>query len=389
MVNQLKVLIVEGQRGVGGLGSSGAFLDTALNPPSPDEKHRSYVATERISDLELGNKILADYRCVCLCGVGQIQEQEAIQLEKFVEQGGTLMLFMGDPVTAENYNATLYKHHLLPGPLTKRVSIGVDEQPRRFAFNAHGILNPLLADFANQENTGMESAEIYSYWQIDLRPDSKAQHILDFAPASGAKEEHPDPAIIVNPLGSGRVLFYATSADPESEWTTFMAHQAYPALMHMLLLGTVSSGDAWMNITIGQPLTVPTSVNLTTTPVLHDAAHMDIPLQQTTDEQGRAVVRTQPLQRPGLYSLSTGSENFKVCVNVPSDASDIRTIDNDHVKQALGGIDLHLEGDAAPAEIVETQQGRDLGWGVMAMVAVLLAAESFMAMRFGHHRRTQ
>ena len=85
---------------------------------------KSYVSTERISDLEFGNKILADYRCIDLCGVGQIQETQAAELEKFVRAGGTLMVFMGDPVTAENYNATLLKHHLLPGPLTKRVTVG-------------------------------------------------------------------------------------------------------------------------------------------------------------------------------------------------------------------------------------------------------------------------
>ena len=123
VVGQIKVLIVEGERGVGGQGSSGAFLDAALNPTgygtSDDSKSAGYIATERISDLELGNKVLTDYRCICLCGVGQIQDAEAAQLEQYVRQGGTVMVFMGDPVTAENYNATLYKHHLLPGPLTQ------------------------------------------------------------------------------------------------------------------------------------------------------------------------------------------------------------------------------------------------------------------------------
>ncbi len=131
---------------------------------------------------------MADYRCICLCGVGQIQDAEAAQLEQYVRQGGTVMVFMGDPVTAENYNATLYKHHLLPGPLTKRIMVSGDQTPRRFDFDPHRPLNRLLADFQDQEDTGMESAEVYSYWQMDLPADSTAERVLNFLPPDGAGE---------------------------------------------------------------------------------------------------------------------------------------------------------------------------------------------------------
>ena len=73
----LPVLIVEGERGMGALEGSGAFLDVALAPPAVDEfgttgGSGSYVTTERISDLELGNKILGEYRAVFLAGVGGV-----------------------------------------------------------------------------------------------------------------------------------------------------------------------------------------------------------------------------------------------------------------------------------------------------------------------------
>jgi hypothetical protein len=395
-VTQLKVLIVEGERGIGGLGSSGAFLDTALNPAvgaAAAHMPPSYVATERISDLELGNKILSDYRCICLCGVGQIQEAEAAQLEKFVRQGGTLMVFMGDPVTAENYNVTLYKHHLLPGPLTRRVTVAADQPARRFDFNPHRPLNRVLADFQNQENTGMEAAEIYSYWQVALPANSPAQRVLDFLPPDDAKAQPRDPAITVQSLGHGQVVFYATSADPNSEWTTFMAHQAYPALMHMLLLGTVSNGDDWMNITVEQRLTIPPWIQLTAEPVLRDSAQVEYPLQQETEDDGQAVYRSKPpgqvgaLSKPGIFTLSTGTGNFKVAVNVPSDQADIRTIDDAAVKRALGDIDLHLEGDSVPVDIARPDQGKEMGWAIMVGVLALLALECVLAMRFGHQRR--
>jgi hypothetical protein len=398
VVGQIKVLIVEGERGVGGQGSSGAFLDAALNPTgyaaTNDSKSAGYIATERISDLELGDKILSDYRCICLCGVGQIQEAEAAQLEQYVRQGGTLMLFMGNPVTAENYNATLYKHHLLPGPLSKRIMISGDQTPRRFDFDPHRPLNRLLADFQDQENTGMDSAEVYSYWQMDLPADSPAERVLNFLPADGAAGQPEDPAITVHSLGAGEVVFYATSADPNAEWTTFMPHPAYPALMHMLVLGTTSGNDSWMNITVNHPLMIPPSIQMTATPVLKDSGETEYPmeLQTVSDPKsiyfGQSAYISKPLARPGIYSISTGADNYKIVVNVPAaQEADVRTIGDAEVRKSLGDIEMDMQGDSVPAPAELAEQGKDLGWAVMCGVFALLAMECVMAMRFGHHRR--
>jgi hypothetical protein len=410
VVGQLKVLIVEGERGVGGQGSSGAFLDAALNPTgfsaANDAKSAGYVATERISDLELGNKVLADYRCICLCGVGNIQEAQAAALEQFVRQGGTLMVFMGDPVTAENYNATLYKHHLLAGPLSKRIVVSGDQTPRRFDFDSHRPLQPLLEDFQNQEDTGMDTAEIYSYWQMDLPANTTAERVLNFLPADASaaatrpaargdsQAEPEDPAIVIQSVGNGRTLFYATSADPNAEWTTFMPHPAYPALMHMLLLGTTRGDDGWMNLLVNHPLRVPPTVQLSGAPVLKDSQQAQFPLElQTVSDSssvdfGQSLYVSRPLTRPGVYTLWTGSETYKIAVNVPAkEAADVRTIDDNAVRKALGDIDMEMQGDSVPAPAEQASEGKDLGWAVMLGVFVLLAVECVMAMRFGHHRR--
>src|SRR5687768_917417 len=74
VASALRVLIVEGERGVDVLEGSGAFLQLALSPPADAPgaggggapKTSSYVASELISDLELGNKVLGDYRAVIL-----------------------------------------------------------------------------------------------------------------------------------------------------------------------------------------------------------------------------------------------------------------------------------------------------------------------------------
>jgi hypothetical protein len=383
---ELKVLIVEGERGAGPMGGSGAFLQLAMAPPSQTAASGtapsdSYVSPETISDLELGNRILSDYRAVILCGVGQIQPAIADQLEKFVQGGGTLMLFMGEQVASDNYNGVLLPRKLMPGALTQRVSAN-DRQPFLLDFNPDGVLHPLLKVFAHQEKTGLETAQIFTYWQADVPNDPRVR-VLSFRQTEGAGKS--DPAITIHTLGEGRVVFVATTAN--ADWTTLPAKPAYVALMQELLAGSMNPGDAWMNLTVGEPMVVPPTVKLLTTPTLIDPQSRSIAVEQATDSAGVVSYRSGPLGVPGVYTFKTGAENVPIAVNVPADAADVRSIDDPAIKSALGDIDITMDGDQLPAAAETANAGNDMGWNVMVIVLALVALECFLAMRFGHFKR--
>jgi Mg-chelatase subunit ChlD len=393
VVTEMKVLIVEGERGINRLQGSGAFLDLALAPPAePNEqgvRTNSYVATELISDLELGNKVLGDYRAVILAGVGQIQPNVAQQLEAYVKQGGALLLFMGEPVSAENYNAQLLPRGLLPGPLTKRAKTAPDAQEGyTFDFNPRGNLGRILQEFREQPQSGLDRVQVFEYWQVDLKDDGKVRRVLNYnAPldAAPAERDRHDPAITIHSLGAGRVLFYSTTAN--ATWTTFPAKLAFVPLMHELLAGTVSPAEGWLNRTIGESLQVPPTFRLTGAPTLLDPQKQEVAIDQSTQAGAAPVYKSRPLTKPGVYTLSTGTRTLPVSVNVPSDEADVRTLDNAAIKKALGDIDVALEGDQLPPEPVTADSGNDYGWSVMALVLALVGVECFMAMRFGHYRR--
>jgi hypothetical protein len=317
---------------------------------------------------------------VVLAAVPQVSPQQADQIKAFVEQGGTLMIFMGEPVSGENYNQILLPRGLLPGPLTKRVTATGEQGAFHFDFNPNGVLHPYLGVFKGEEKTGIESAQVFTYWQIDLPKEGRAQRILSYLPDDkGGK----DPAITVHELGDGRVVFVSTTAN--ADWTTFPAKPAYLALVHEMLAGSVSSGDAWLNLTVGQSLQIPSSIQLTSTPLLKDPQQADIVLDQS-DLNGHAGYRSGPLLKPGLYSLSTGARRIPVAVNLPDDEADIRTMDHAAIRKTLGDIDLTLVDDQLPA-LAQQHAGSDFGWSFMLIVLGLVGFECFLAMRFGHYRR--
>jgi hypothetical protein len=340
------------------------------------------VLPETISDLELGNKLLSDYRAILLADVGQLSEPQAEQLRAFVQQGGLLMIFMGDAVNADAYNQILLPRNLLPGRLARRMSVAGDTKPFNFDFKPYGSLHPLLSVFSNQENTGLDTAQIFTYWQIELPQGSTAQRVLDYLPD---EKGHRDPAITVHQLGDGRVVFFSTTAGPE--WTSFPAKPAYVALMHELLAGDVSSGDHWLNKIVGDSLEIPPSVQLTAVPTLKDSRQIDVSLDPTQTSDGRTVYRSKPLVRPGIYTLSTGSRTIPVAVNVPDDGADIRPLEASAIRKALGDIDVTLLDDQLPPPAKTQVAGNDFGWSVMVAVLAFVGLECFLAMRFGHYRR--
>jgi len=392
---ELKVLIVEGERGTSVLGGSAAFLSLALAPPreaggpGTPARSSSYILPEVISDLELGNRVLSDYRCLILVGVSQLQSSLADAVQKFVQAGGTLVLFMGEPVNADNYNSVLLPRGLVPGRLTRRMSVASDQAGFTFDFKPENV-HPYLQAFRNQEKSGLDTAQIFTYWQVELNPEAGAERVLNYKPQPGISTgigeamREPDAAITTHSLDAGRVVFITTSAGPE--WTTLPAKPAYLTLVHELISNSVDSGDAWLNRVVGQSIEIPSTIKLTSTPTLFDPAQQPIALEPTSSDAG-ADYRSPPLLKPGVYTIATGARRYPVVVNVPAEESDIRTLDNPALKAAMGDADVELLSDDLP-ELAQRQDDRlDFGWSVMAIVLALGAVECVMAMRFGHHRK--
>ena len=388
VVAGLKALIVEGQHGVGAEGGSGLNLQVALAGAA--QAGHGFVTPDLISDLELGTRVLSDYRAVILCSVAQVTVGQADQLAAFVNAGGTLMVWLGDNVSAENYNAVLLPRHLIPGALTKRVEAAPGGPGFTFDFNPNGVPHPLLHAFAHQEGTGLETATAFGYWQVDA-PADPATRVLNWAntgAAAGAGGPKPDAAITDQPrVGRGRVVVCTTAAN--EPWITFTRKPIYTELVNELLHGSVNAGDGWLNLTVGDRLEVPAGTKLTATPTLTDPANATLPLEPTGATDGTAAYRSPPLTAPGVYQLATGGGPVPVAVNVPAEASDVRTVDNGSIRTALGGADVTFAGEDPPAADrgSSATTALDQGWNVMLIVLLLVGFEAFLAMRFGHHRK--
>jgi hypothetical protein len=241
-------------------------------------------------------------------------------------------------------------------------------------------------------NSGLTTARIDTYYQCDLPSDSRAEIVLNYtgggsaAPSKGAEKK--DPALTLHSLGKGRVVFFSTSAGSEDDrWSQFGAKPAYVTLMHNLVGGTVSVGDTWLNLQVGQSLQVPSAMRLTAAPTLVDPTKKPVDIEPVTNAEGETGYHSKPLTRPGLYTLKTGNKSFPVAVNISADAADVRTLKEPQIKKALGDIDVAMLPDTLPYDVLSRNDSNDIGWTLLFILLFLAGVECFLAMHFGHHRR--
>ena len=210
------------------------FLQLALSPPREDAvgtgtagRTDSYVSSEVISDLNLSDKVLTDYRAVVLCGVGQISKPQADALAAIRHlPAGPCMVFMGEPVSKENYNDVLLPRNSCPAAGQAHRQRAPRAPASTSTSSPTGVHHPFLQLFANEEKTGLDTAKSFTYWQADVpatpawsgcstmsRADQNGQ-----GPSAtpGPRRILPLPSTLVGP-GTRRLLCHQRQSRPRTQ----------------------------------------------------------------------------------------------------------------------------------------------------------------------------
>src|SRR4051812_10861680 len=114
-INELRVLLVDGDPGEEPRDSETFFLRHALIPVPPSEQPNYFVKAMRVTGPEFATARLDDFDAVVLANVADFADPVAKNLEQYVRRGGGLIIFSGNKISPAFYNETLSaKYHLLP-----------------------------------------------------------------------------------------------------------------------------------------------------------------------------------------------------------------------------------------------------------------------------------
>ncbi len=398
----LPVLIIDGDPG----GDRASYLSDAL---AADPASTGVSPTVENVDA-LRRRPLDGFRCIYLFNVAEIPADAVALLEKYVQDGGGLIWFLGPGVRPAYYTDALYKQGagLFPVPL----GTAPRELPRDVTSTEADLepgQHPMFAVLAGDENPFLSSVRISHYfpvaddWARDDQQRADRVHTI-------ARLRNKDPLIFEQSFGKGRVITSLTTADPA--WNDWAMNPSY-VVVQLEMLKEVARNDQHLELRlVGEPIRLlldpsqytekvevfaPTSdgaqvTRLQASPesTKEDAA----PDVKKPAEALRLAAEFRETDQPGVYDVRLFDQNQTpeirlFAYNVPLQESDLELATTAELRKRLGNnplVNIHEPGH------LDWMQGQEAGAEIRRILLLVLAAclvcEQLLAYRMSYHPPT-
>ncbi len=363
------------------------FLTEAIAPEAFRRTGRARFQCETVAFDQLPDRNLDSYSAVCLLDPMPLGAQTWDQLHAYVEHGGGLAIWLGRNANADESFGGGLAAKLLPGKLA---AIKRTEKPPVFlAPKTADLQHPLMKAFRPLEKSiPWTSFPIWQHWQLSEL--DKASNVI-FAYSDG------DPALLETVVGKGRVLTMTTpvsdpasASDPWNQLATGFKPWPFFMLSNEMLLYLAGSGEEHLNYVVGDRV----ELRLT-----EDPPQSEFVLTSALGAKGsdaglvaaHAANRTISLSETppaGSYLVQAGGTEGGVrrgfSANIPAAATELSRIKPEELTAILGAGRFRLVHgrEEIDRSVSVGRVGRELYPLLIVLVALVLAAEHFLANRF-------
>jgi hypothetical protein len=380
----VETLIVNGESNPG----AANYLRFALDPDSGrggEIGARRPIRTHVIAETAFLEVDLGRYDCVFFSNVAQFTRGEAQALSAYLKAGGGLVFFLGNRVLADRYNQELGG---IENP--NRVLPVVLEQPvtgTNYWFGPLEYKHPIVAVFRGNEDAGLLQTPIFKYFRMRTFDSQKspAEVALQFLPTQ-------DPAIVTEPIHSGRVTVVALPASLESvdpvsgiPWTVMTATQSFQPVIQEILAWTLRGGNLDRNTLVGEPINA-------AAPAAAADASIALSTPDGRYEQVRIVAERDETRwsfddtwSSGIYEAElpiSGTTNQFFAVNLDTSESDLAKVALDELPQGMTPLGQWEDHEDSSSVALASRGGlhRPLLYAALA----LLIIESCLAWCLGY-----
>jgi len=399
----IRVLLVNGEPGEIAREDEVALMATALRP---EGLVFSGVETTIVDEGGLDGEDLSRFHLVVLANVYRLSDVALGSLEEFTQNGGGLLVFLGDQVDADWYNASLYRNGegILPAELGAVIKIA--GQARLVIENR---LHPVFLAMAGAEDPlGIGRIPFFDY--IECRPfegtPSAGETDVDDNAETGpdtslpaqviARFEHAEkhPALIERSFGKGRTILITTSAD--KEWNFWPDHPTFLPAMLELVRHVARRPHRPENQWVGLPLNVPLDAEryesrvMVRTPAY--PAEQEIAANAVPLENGSGLtVPWEHTETSGIYQFvltprSGGETTMLAAVNLDPRESDLTRAGEEDLRKSLSGASFEYVEDVDGLVGGEGESRTEL-WRIVLLTAVaMLMLEQTLAFAWGKRR---
>ncbi len=333
--------------------------------------------------LAAGDFELAEQDVVVLANVESVSTRTVEQLEKFVSEGGALIITVGDRVVPENYNARLFRSDgtgLLPAEILRRVEV----QSRRegyFRASTFDDEHPALAFFADDRWRPLFSeAPIYAFLATTPLEDTRVLASLD--------DENASPLLLERAYDRGRVFLWTTSIDPG--WTRLPeSPKSLVPFVHELVRHAGRPRPGLRNTPVGHAL----ALEVDTFPRMMTLVRPDGKSRSLEGEPVDAggvwlLPPLPPLDEVGLWYVEMEGTKLAFSVQFDDDEGDLSRISGDEVAALHPAFLPIVPGTGARSDDAgEDAHTGELWRGFARFCLFALILESLWAGLIGRRRR--
>ena len=372
---RLPVLLVDGRPGRTRLDGQTGYLATAWAPRSPDTPE-SAVRTSTVTEADLIGEPLADYDLIALCNVQHLTSAQWQLLERYVHDGGGLLVFAGDLLSADNYNRYGWceGEGMLPGrfaaPALAAGDGGVYTQ-----LSQDDLTHPLVSEFTELSESGLFLARIWQYLKFEPTP-ATSQVLIEY--------KNKDPFLVMRSWGQGKVLVCTTTAN--MDWNNLAAKGDFVSLAGNILAALIPPRGVHRNVTVGDMLREPLTPR-------QSALSQQVFLEGAPLGTGKLVPRAGglefeygPVTQAGAYRLTIGEEQVEFAVVVDPVESELRPCGLAKLRAGAGSKVRVVTAEDLAGEAPAAARTHELATGFAGFVILLLLLDTALSLWLGSRR---
>jgi len=370
--HQINALLVDGHPGNEPLSGAADFLELALSPNlAAAASSKDLIITTKVDEKRLRKDDLKGKEVVIFADAGRLQGNRAVDLDKFVKEGGGLLIFAGPTCDITSYNRDSYRNGdgLYPARIKGYGSINPGENPARILMQR--FTHPATTYFNDARGGRLQDAEFRNWFQFELKGDD-VKPILTL--------DRGVPLFIEKAYGRGKVIAAATSANPE--WTNLPLQTVFVPLLQRMVSHLATQGGAASAQLVGQPVRF--GLKEGSGDELYEITD---PAGKTSEvkahkESNGVVVESPPTREPGIYDVKakdgTEVQHFAFNVNPaesdlrPLPASDVKKIADRHEAAVVENFDAYQRVDRSRRHGMELWQPFLLALLALLFIEVLL-----------------
>jgi hypothetical protein len=352
----------------------------AIAPRQYRETGTARFDCHQIAPAEISQKDLSTYPVVCLLDPPPLTEAQWDQLADFVQQGGSLAVFLGHNASPPATFNEAAAQRVLGAKLTRPWRA----TGREVFVAPHSFDHPALATLrAHAASAPWSESPVFRHWGLE----EKAPEAAVLAAFSNG-----EPALLERSLGQGRIVVMTTPIAEESAprgrpaWNELLtSDSSWPqfVLLNDLLRYLASGGESRVNYLTGE------TASLANDPARDPARYqLFTPLDEPQDVVPRAGRLVVPFTEfAGAYRLK-GQRGGPVvrgfAVNLPDTASHLTRLPRVRLDALLGEGRYRYarDRDEIELEVGEARVGREFYPFLLLALVLVLGVEHALANRF-------